>query len=160
VDNGWVEITNFWAREKRKRKYSPEFWRARKQIRERNSNKCPPTIQSYLQMAWLGTCYKVIYSAKTRRYPELGTGILLDGTFLLLWAFMKLHLRGYRETAWHFENIERPCEAGHYGTAHCYAVGDPIVCLVEPRASKGWYTWMWSTHQIVLTEIDMKQAWK
>jgi hypothetical protein len=95
---------------------------------ERNSNKPPPTIQSYLQMVWLGTCYKVTYSAKTRRYPALGTGILRDSALLLLWTYMKLHLRVCLETAWHFENIENPGEA--WVLRHCYTVDSPVLYLV------------------------------
>ena len=47
---------------------------------------------------------------------------------------MKSNLRLYRETAWHFEYIERPCEA--WLLRHCYTVGDPMLYLVSPRASK------------------------
>jgi hypothetical protein len=41
---------------------------------------------------------------------------------------MKLNLRLYRETAWHFENIERFVEA--WLLRHYYTVGDPVLYLV------------------------------
>jgi hypothetical protein len=47
---------------------------------------------------------------------------------------MKLHLRAFLETAWHFENTDRPGEA--WVLRHYYAVGDPVLYLVQPRASK------------------------
>jgi hypothetical protein len=71
---------------------------------------------------------------------------------------MKLHLRVYHKTAWHFEAIERHVDA--CALRHCYTVGDPVLYLDESGASKGCYIWKWNTHKIVLTEIDAKQAWK
>jgi len=55
--------------EKRTKKDSPKLWQAWKQIKARNWNK-PLTVQSFLQMSFLGTCSKVTYSTLTGRSTQ------------------------------------------------------------------------------------------
>ena len=76
------------AMEKRTKIDSPDLWWGGKQIKTREWNRPPKTIQSFLRMSLLGICSKVTYStwwkytAKTQQYPALQTTIMF-GDFTL-----------------------------------------------------------------------------